>query len=174
MAPSKNNSDDEFRAAASNRKSSAETIMRPRVFSRMQRMLRFVGRFGFVLALTGGTLALPTPEGLSPEGNRAAAAFIFTASILALEPVSLPIAALMVPVAEVALGVATSAEAFETFSRPVVFLILASLFLAEALRKHGLTRRLALATIVASGGGIGFPGRCHAGGTVRGLQGSCY
>jgi sodium-dependent dicarboxylate transporter 2/3/5 len=37
----------------------------------------------------------------------------------------------------------------------VVFLILASLFLAEALRKHGLTRRLALATIVASGGGTG-------------------
>jgi sodium-dependent dicarboxylate transporter 2/3/5 len=59
----------------------------------------------------------------------------------------------MVPVAQVALGVATTPQAFETFSRPVVFLILASLFLAEALRKHGLTRRLALATIVASGGG---------------------
>jgi sodium-dependent dicarboxylate transporter 2/3/5 len=80
--------------------------------------------------------------------------FVFTGSILALEPVSLPIAALMVPLAMVALGVATTSRAFETFSRPVVFLILSSLFLAEALRKHGLTRRLALRTIVASGGGV--------------------
>ena len=79
---------------------------------------------------------------------------MFTASILALEPVSLPIAALMVPLTQVALGLAEARVAFEAFSRPVVFLILSSLFLAEALRKHGLTRRLALATIVASGGGV--------------------
>jgi sodium-dependent dicarboxylate transporter 2/3/5 len=58
--------------------------MRPRVFSRMQRMLRFAGRFGIVLALTGGVLVLPTPQGLSAEGHRAIAAFVFTASILAL------------------------------------------------------------------------------------------
>ena len=36
----------------------------------------------------------------------------------------------------------------------ILLLILASLFLAEALRKHGITRRLALSTIVGSGGGI--------------------
>jgi len=112
-------------------------VLKPRVPSSLKRMRRFLGRFGLVLGLTIGTLFVPTPEGLSPEG------------------VSLPIAALMVPVAEVALGVATTPQAFETFSRPVVFLILASLFLAEALRKHGLTRRLALSTIVASGGGTG-------------------
>jgi sodium-dependent dicarboxylate transporter 2/3/5 len=116
--------------------------------------MRFVGRFGLVLLLTVVVLLIPRPEGLSPEGHRALAVFVFTGSILALEPVSLPIAALMVPVAQVALGVADTPQAFETFSRPVVFLILASLFLAEALRKHGLTRRLALSTIVGSGGGI--------------------
>ncbi|HUF37477.1 MAG TPA: DASS family sodium-coupled anion symporter [Anaerolineales bacterium] len=115
---------------------------------------RFFSRFGLVLTLTIAVLLLPTPSGLTPEGHRALAVFVFTGSILALEPVSLPIAALMVPVAQVALGVATTPVAFETFSRPVVFLILASLFLAEALRKHGLTRRLALGTLVASGGGI--------------------
>jgi sodium-dependent dicarboxylate transporter 2/3/5 len=116
--------------------------------------MRFVGRFGLVLLLTIAVLLIPRPEGLSPEGHRALAVFVFTGSILALEPVSLPIAALMVPVAQVALGVADTPQSFETFSRPVVFLILASLFLAEALRKHGLTRRLALSTIVSSGGGI--------------------
>jgi solute carrier family 13 (sodium-dependent dicarboxylate transporter), member 2/3/5 len=114
----------------------------------------FLGRFGIVLLLTLIVLLVPTPAGLSPEGHRALAVFVFTGSLLALEPVSLPIAALMVPVAQVTLGIASTPVAFETFSRPVVFLILASLFLAEALRKHGLTRRIALATIVASGGGI--------------------
>lgn len=129
-------------------------VLQPRVVEGMRGALGLVGRFGLVVGLTLTVLFLPTPTGLSDQGHRALAVFVFTGSILALEPVSLPIAALMVPVAQVALGVATASEAFETFSRPVVFLILASLFLAEALRKHGLTRRLALATIVASGGGV--------------------
>ena len=43
------------------------------------------------------------------------------------------------------------------FRISVVFLILASLFLAEALRKHGLTRRLAMKTIVLSGGSGDYP-----------------
>ncbi|MGE4542504.1 MAG: DASS family sodium-coupled anion symporter [Pedobacter sp.] len=131
-------------------------VLRPLLLSGVGRVWRFVGRFGLVLAMTGGVLLLPLPEGLSVAGQRGLAAFIFTAGVLALEPVSLPIAALMVPVAQVILGIATTPQSFETFSRPVVFLILASLFLAEALRKHGLTRRLALATIVASGGGTGM------------------
>lgn len=129
-------------------------VLTPRIIGRARQVARFVGRFGLVLLLTGGTLLLPAPEGLSAQGQRALAGFVFTAAILALEPVSLPIAALMVPAALVSLGVANTTEAFATFSRPVVFLILASLFLAEALRKHGLTRRLALTTIVASGGGV--------------------
>ena len=126
-------------------------VLQPHVVSAAR---RFFSRFGLVLTFTLAVLLLPTPSGLTPEGHRALAVFVFTGSILAFEPVSLPIAALMVPVAQVALGVATTPVAFETFSRPVVFLILASLFLAEALRKHGLTRRLALGTLVASGGGI--------------------
>ncbi len=129
-------------------------VLQPRVAYGAGRALRFFGRFGVVLALTVGVLLLPTPAGLSEEGHRALAVFVFTGSILALEPVSLPIAALMIPVVQVALGLADTTLAFETFSRPVVFLILASLFLAEGLRKHGLTRRLALGTIVATGGGV--------------------
>ena len=129
-------------------------VLTPTISRGARGLSRFIGRFGIVIILTVAVLLLPRPEGLSPEGHRALAVFVFTGSILALEPVSLPIAALMVPVAQVALGVADTPQAFETFSRPVVFLILASLFLAEALRKHGLTRRLALSTIVSSGGGV--------------------
>jgi sodium-dependent dicarboxylate transporter 2/3/5 len=128
-------------------------VLQPKVVGGVQRAFGIFGRFGIVAFLTTIVLLLPTPEGLSPAGHRALAVFVFTGSILALEPVSLPIAALMIPVAQVVLRTATAPQAFETFSRPVVFLILSSLFLAEALRKHGLTRRLALGTIVASGGG---------------------
>ena len=126
-------------------------VLQPRV---VRTAGRFIGRFGLVLLLTVTVLLLPTPAGFSPEGHRALAVFVFTGSILALEPVSLPIAALLIPVVQIALGLADTTVAFSTFSRPVVFLILASLFLAEGLRKHGLTRRLALSTLVATGGGI--------------------
>ena len=126
----------------------------PRMAHGVWRSLNFLGRFGIVVALTSTVLLLPTPDGVTAEGHRALALLVFTASILALEPVSLPIAALMVPLMQVGLGITETREAFEPFSRPVVFLILTSLFLAEALRKHGLTRRLALLTIIASGGGV--------------------
>jgi sodium-dependent dicarboxylate transporter 2/3/5 len=109
-------------------------------------------KFLLVLAATGIVLLLPTPPGLSPEGHRALALFVFTGMILSLQPVPLPIAALLVPVAQVALGIDVVSGAFAPFADPVIYLILASLFLAEALRKHGLTRRLALYAIVWSRG----------------------
>ena len=105
-----------------------------------------------VLGLTGLVLILPTPEGLSDAGHRALALFVFTGTILALEPAPLPIAALLVPVMQIALGIDSVNSAFAPFGTPVVFLILGSLFLAEALRKHGLTRRLALYAILLSRG----------------------
>ena len=107
---------------------------------------------GIVLLLTVAVLLMPPLPGLTAEAQRGVAAFAFTASILALQPVSLPIAALLVPLALVFLGTGTANDALGAFSSPTVFLILASLFLAEALRKHGLTRRLAMTTVVASGG----------------------
>ena len=111
-------------------------------------------RFLIVIALTGSVLLLPTPPGLSATGQQALALFVFTGSILALEPAPLPISALLVPVAQVALGVDDVQGAFSAFAQPTVFLVLSSLFLAEALRKHGLTRRLAIYAIVTSGGAL--------------------
>jgi sodium-dependent dicarboxylate transporter 2/3/5 len=109
-------------------------------------------RFLLVLGASGLVLLLPTPVGLSAEGHRALSLFVFTGLILSLQPVPLPIAALLVPVAQVALGIDVIGGAFAPFADPVIYLILASLFLAEALRKHGLTRRLALYAIVWSRG----------------------
>ncbi len=113
-------------------------------------------RFLIVLALTSGVLLLPTPEGLTLAGHRALALFMFTGSILALEPAPLPIAALLVPICQIALGIDLVNGAFAPFGQPVVFLVLGSLFLAEALRKHGLTRRLAFYAVLSSGGNFRY------------------
>ena len=112
-------------------------------------------RLLFVVGVTAIVLLLPTPAGLSIDGHKALALFAFSGLILALEPAPLPIVALLVPIVQIALGVDDAGGAFEPFGTPVVFLILGSLFLAEALRKHGLTRRLALQAIVSSRGRFG-------------------
>lgn len=109
-------------------------------------------RLIYVILLTSLVLILPRPADLSVEGHRALALFVFTGSILALEPAPLPIAALLVPIMQIALGIDQAPGAFAPFGTPVVFLIMGSLFLAEALRKHGLTRRLALYAIVLTKG----------------------
>ena len=109
-------------------------------------------RFFIVLGLTALVLLLPFPDSLAEEGQRAIALFVFTGSILALEPAPLPISALLVPVAQVALDIDSVSGAFSAFAQPSLFLVLSSLFLAEALRKHGLTRRLAIYAIIVSGG----------------------
>lgn len=130
------------------------TLLKPHVPKGLRALVRTVLRFGPVVVLPLIVLALPTPEGLPPAGHRALALFAFTGAVLAFEPVSLPIAALLVPLMAVVLGTADATAAFAPFSSPVVYLILAGLFLAEALRKHGLTRRLAILTLLTSGGRI--------------------
>jgi sodium-dependent dicarboxylate transporter 2/3/5 len=109
-------------------------------------------RFLLVLGLTILVLFFPTPPGLSEAGHKAIALFVFTGAILALEPAPLPIAALLIPICQIALGIDEVRGAFAPFSQPTVFMVLGSLFLAEALRKHGLTRRLAIYAITNSQG----------------------
>jgi len=121
----------------------------------MEREFDVPVRFAVVLALTAVVLLLPTPPGLPLSGKRALAALVFAGSIFAMQTVSLPFASLMVSVIMVVLGVADSTQTFEVLSRPIIILILGSLFVAEALRKHGLTRRLALFSVVSSGGNVG-------------------
>lgn len=118
----------------------------------MQGRMGISSNFIIVVVSTLLVILLPTPGGLSEAGKYALAAFVFTGSIFALQPVPLPFAGLMVPVVLVAFGLANSNQAFEPLARPIIMLILSSLFIAEALRKHGVTRRLALWVITASGG----------------------
>lgn len=105
-----------------------------------------------ILLVTLIVYGLPAPPGLSEEGNLGLTVLIFAGGLWVLEPLPLQVTGLIIPVSLVATGLLTAEEAFAPFSAPVVFLILGSLFLAEALRKHGLTRRLALDLIVRCNG----------------------
>jgi len=111
-------------------------------------------KFILIILLTTVVLVVPTPMGLSESGKRALAAFVFAGSIFSLQPISLPFSSLMVSIVLVYLGVAETSQAFSALSSPIIILILGSLFMAEALRKKGLTRRLAFHAIILSEGNV--------------------
>jgi sodium-dependent dicarboxylate transporter 2/3/5 len=90
-------------------------VLQPLIARSAQGIRGPLSRFAIVVVLTLGVLLLPTPAGVTPQGHQALALFVFTASILALEPVSLPIAALMVAMAQVVLRIGTTQQAFEPF-----------------------------------------------------------
>jgi sodium-dependent dicarboxylate transporter 2/3/5 len=74
------------------------------------------------------------------------AIFAFVALMWGLESVPLPVTALSAPVLLVAYGIfgtgrTAVVEAFIPFADPVVYLMMGSLFMAEAFRKTGLDRR---------------------------------
>jgi sodium-dependent dicarboxylate transporter 2/3/5 len=101
-----------------------------------------------IFLLTILVYLLPAPPGLSDGGNLGLTVLVFAGSLWVLEPLPLQVTGLIIPVSLVATGLLSAEEAFAPFAAPVVFLILGSLFLAEALRKHGITRRIALDLIV--------------------------
>jgi sodium-dependent dicarboxylate transporter 2/3/5 len=101
-----------------------------------------------LILLTALVLWLPTPAGLGPQGKLGLGILLFAGGLWVMEPIPLQVTGLIIPISLVLTGVLSAREALSPFSSPVVFLILGSLFMAEALRKHGLTRRLALDLIV--------------------------
>jgi sodium-dependent dicarboxylate transporter 2/3/5 len=113
-----------------------------------QKHKTFIG----ILLLAILIYALPAPPGMSPEANLGLTVLVFAGGLWVLEPLPLQVTGLLIPVSLVATNILKAKEAFAPFASPVVFLILGSLFLAESMRKHGITRRLALDLIVRCDG----------------------
>jgi sodium-dependent dicarboxylate transporter 2/3/5 len=72
--------------------------------------------------------------------------FLFTALMWSFEALPLPVTSLMVPVLLVAYGIfeGGATDSFSSFANPVIFILMSSIIIAEAIRKHGLDRRLSL------------------------------
>jgi len=104
-------------------------------------------RLGLVLGfvVTAIMLVLPPPAGLPPEGWRVAAVGVLMAIWWVSEAVPLAVTAFLPFVLFPLLGVAKASETAADYYSPTIFLLLGGAFVALAIEKAGLHRRVALA-----------------------------
>lgn len=104
---------------------------------------------GFVLGAT--LLSLPTPEGLTPEGQRALTIAAVATLFFITEPIPLPAVALLIAVFQVLLGLGSGNEVAKSFMSDSVFFIMGSLMMSVALVKQQLDRRIAYGILKLTG-----------------------
>ncbi len=96
-------------------------------------------------------LLMPTPDGLSVEGQRTLALFIFIVYLWITETFPLPVTAFMAGVGLLVLGIYTGAgraeAAFAPYAADAVFMVLGSLIMAQGLISSGGDRLIAAALI---------------------------
>lgn len=101
----------------------------------------------------GAAIALAPLPGLSTAGQYAVATMGFAGALWVTGALLLPVTALLVPIALVALGVFPDfGDAVAGFADPVIFLLLAGFVLAEAMQARGLDRRVAYRVLAGLGG----------------------
>jgi len=124
-----------------------------------QRFEWFRARIGLVAGPIAFLLVLLLPfPALSPAAHRTLAVMALVGTWWLSEALPLAATALLGPALCVLLGVAPAKEAFRPFADPVIFLFLGGFFLAEAMIKHGLNRRIALSVLSRPGVGGSIPG----------------
>jgi len=99
------------------------------------------------------TLCLATwlaPLGLEPRAQRLAAVFVAVLVAWVTEVVPIYVTALAIGPAMVLVGVTDAKTAFAPYADPLIFLFIGGFFIARAMTRHGLDRRLARAM-------MGFP-----------------
>jgi solute carrier family 13 (sodium-dependent dicarboxylate transporter), member 2/3/5 len=97
------------------------------------------------------TLALPPPEGLSPEGWRTAGAAALMAVFWIAESIPIPATALLPLVLFPALGLGDVRESAAPYANPIIFLFLGGFIIALAMQRWGLHQRIAIRLIGALG-----------------------
>ena len=87
---------------------------------------------------------LPTPEGLSHDGQIMIGILIMAAILWITEPMPLAITSLFIMILQPLLGVISAGDVFSSFGNKAVFFLIGAFILAAAIEKHGLHRRIAL------------------------------
>jgi sodium-dependent dicarboxylate transporter 2/3/5 len=90
-----------------------------------------------------GLIALAPLPGLAPQAHTLAAILACVVLYWILEPIPLPVTALVGTAVCVLAGVAPAKAVFAAYSHPIIFLFIGSFFLAEAMAVHGVDRRIA-------------------------------
>ncbi len=108
--------------------------------------LRYVG-LGLGLALFGGLLYLPVPDGLSPTAWRTAAVGGLMAVWWITEALPIPATALVPLPLFPLLGITDIDGAAAPYANPLIFLFMGGFLLAQAMQTWRLHRRIALAIV---------------------------
>ncbi|WP_379545765.1 SLC13 family permease [Qipengyuania sp. DSG2-2] len=116
-----------------------------------------IGLIVGALALALGCLA-PTPEGLSREGLIVAGLVVLMAAWWMTEAIPLTATALMPFLVLPFAGVSDARTTASTYYSPILFLLLGGAFLALAIERTGLHKRLAVGILTALGGRGGQAG----------------
>ncbi len=103
------------------------------------------------LAFFVAVLLLPTPEGMTAEGHRAAAVAVLMATWWMLEAAPLAATALLPVGLFPLLGVLPAAEVTRAYGDPNIFLFMGGFFLAMAMQKWNLHERIALNIVIRTG-----------------------
>jgi sodium-dependent dicarboxylate transporter 2/3/5 len=112
-------------------------------------------RVGLILGavLFVAILLLPPPSGLSEAGWRTAGVAGLMAVWWVTEAVAIPVTALLPLVLFPALGVLTASDAAAPYAHELIFLFMGGFFLAAAMERWGLHRRIALGILHRVGTG---------------------
>lgn len=110
-------------------------------------------RMGFVLGplLFAAILFAPTPADLAPEAQAVAAVTAWVAVWWITEAIPIPATSLLPVVLFSATGAMPVSETTPSYAHPLVFLFMGGFFLAMAMQRWNLHRRIALRTIEAVG-----------------------
>jgi sodium-dependent dicarboxylate transporter 2/3/5 len=109
------------------------------------------------IGLLGGLLAfiivlnLPTPEGMTPEGHKAAAVAVLMAGWWMFEALPLAATALLPVALYPVLGVLSGKEVTLAYGDDNIFLFMGGFFIAMAMQKWNLHERIALNIVVRTG-----------------------
>ena len=110
-------------------------------------------KFGLPLVLFTAVILAPTPEGLSPQGQRALAVMALAVALWASEALPIAVTGLVGVVLLILVGaVPDSAAALYGFSQPVAYFIIGILTLGLAVQRSGLAERMALYLMRLAGG----------------------
>ncbi|TDY00533.1 SLC13 family permease [Thiohalophilus thiocyanatoxydans] len=111
-------------------------------FSRRQLIGLGLGPLLFVVMLL-----IPTPEGMSPEGQRAAAVTLLMATLWITEAIPIPATALIPIALFPLLGVMPTAKVTSSYANHLIYLFMGGFLIAMAIERWGLHKRIALQTI---------------------------
>ncbi len=107
-------------------------------------------RAGFILTPVAFLAVWFLPFPLEQDAHRLAAIFAAVVVAWVTEVVPISVTALLIAPAMIAAGVTDAKSAFSPYSDPLIFLFIGGFFIARAMMRHGLDRRIAFSLMSLS------------------------